>query len=246
MLIGLLAVIALAIVALRGGLHDAWNRASGIVEHVTDVGERRTVRLADGTRVELSVASTFRYPSQFPADSRPVTLIGEAFFVVAKDEQRPFIVTAGPAAVETIGAGFGVRAYPGTNSARVVVDTGIVGVRPEDAEGAPAIPVAAGGLARIARDGAINRSDSVNLAAHLGWRAGRIVLADLPLRSALTEIGRWQRVDLRIQDSIVANRRVTATFASHQTLTEMLDGIALQAGARYERSGGTVTFLLDR
>ena len=77
--------------ALRGRVHDAWNRASGTVEHVTGIGERRTLRLADGTRVELSVATTLRHPAQFPPEGRPVTLIGEAFFAVANDQRRPFI-----------------------------------------------------------------------------------------------------------------------------------------------------------
>ena len=246
MILGSLAATAFVVFALRGGLHDAWNRASGTVEHVTGIGERRTVRLDDGTRVELSVATTVRHPAHFPLERRPVTVIGEAFFDVANDARRPFIVTAGPAAVETTEARFGIRAYPGANAARVVVDSGTVGVRAEDAETAPMIPVEAGALARIARDGAIGRTDSVNPAAYLGWRTGSIVLEDVPLRSALDELARWQRVNLHIGDSVIANRRITATFARHQTLTEMLDGIALQAGARYERSGQTVTFLLER
>ncbi len=246
MIVGGIAFVALLVFAVRGGARDAWNRASGTVEYVTGVGERRTVQLEDGSRIELSVTSTLRHPRHFPADGRPVTLIGEAFFTVTNDATRPFVVTAGPAAAETGGARFGVRAYPGANAAMVVVDSGIVGVRPEQIAPAPTTPILTGNLARVARDGAINRSDSVDLPSHFGWRNGRIVLDDVPLRQALEELARWQTIDVGIGDSVVANRRVTATFASHQTLTEMLDGIALQAGARYERSGRTVIFRLER
>jgi len=172
MIVAVVVAVALVMFALRGQARDAYVRASGTVEHVTRIGERRTIHLDDGTRVELGVASTLRHPAPFPPQTRPVTVIGEAFFAVTKDDRRPFIVTAGPAAIETMGARFGVRAYPGLNTARVVVDSGGVDVRRVNAEGSPTTALGAGQGARIARDGAINRSDSVNLAALLGWRTG--------------------------------------------------------------------------
>ena len=88
--------------------------------------------------------------------------------------------------------------------------------------------------------------ETVNPRRYLGWRTGRIEFNDTYLRDALLDLGRWHDVELTIADSVVANRRVTASFASHQTLTEILDGIALQLGARYDRAGRTITFRLER
>jgi transmembrane sensor len=175
-----------------------------------------------------------------------VVLVGEAFFVVAKDTARPFIVTAGPAAVRGDGAQFDVRAYADENAARIVVDSGEVEVARSAGVGAAWTRLPAKTLARVARDGAVTRRDSITSSDYLGWRTGRIVFNDVPLRAALTELARWQNLDLQIGDSVVANRRVTATFASHQTVTEILDGIALQLGARYDRSGRTVIFRRER
>jgi transmembrane sensor len=242
----LLAVLAAGVAIGRERLGDAWTRGSGLVQVATGIGERRTVRFDEGSRVELSVGSLLRYPKEFSRTSRGVTLVGEGFFVVANDSARPFMVTTGPAVVVAPGGAFGVKAYSGQNTAQVVVDSGVIGVRRAAAPAGSETVLEGGSLARIARDGAINLRDSVDVAHYLEWRRGRIVLDAVPLRGALVEVGRWQNVDLRIGDSVVANRRVTATFASHQTLTEILDGIALQAGARYDRDGRTVTFWLER
>ena len=244
----LMVVLAggVAAIALRERVRDAWDRASGMVEQRTGIGERRTVRLPDGSRVQLGVATTLRYPVEFSTESRNLSLEGEAFFVVANDTARPFAVTAGPAAIRTSGAQFDARAYADENSTRIVVDSGSVEVSRAVGVGGPGTHVTAGSLARVARDGAITRRDSITPSDFLGWRTGRIVLDDLPLRAALSELARWQNLDLQIGDSVVANRRVTATFASHQTVTEILDGIALQLGARYERSGRTIVFRRER
>ena len=235
-----------ASLALRDRVRDAWDRASGMAEQRTDIGERRTVRLPDGSRVQLGVATTLRYATEFPPASRPVALAGEGFFAVAKDTTRPFVVTAGPAAVRATSAQFDVRAYPEENAARIVVDSGEVEVARASGVGGSWTLLPPRSLARVARDGAVTRRDSITPADFLGWRSGRIVFNDVPLRAALTELARWQDLDLQIGDSVVANRRVTATFASHQTVTEILDGIALQLGARYERSGRTIVFRRER
>jgi transmembrane sensor len=239
---GGIAAVAIAAVLLRGPLREAWHRASGIVEQTTGIGERRTVRFDDGSRVELGVRSMIRHPATFPAASRPVTLVGEGYFVVANDSARPFIVTTSSFIAQTTRAAFDVRAYPELISARVVVADGRVTVRSASLAAGREMVLEAGALARLTTSGAITRTDSVDLARYLAWRAGQIILDDVPLRVALIELSRWHDVDLQIGDSVVANRRVTATFASHQTLTEILDVIALQLGARYERAGQTVTF----
>jgi ferric-dicitrate binding protein FerR (iron transport regulator) len=246
-LLGASAVVVAGIAIVDHGRRDAPADAAAVVQRSTRIGERRTIRLSDGTRVELNVGSTLRYPSSFTGGQRAVTLVGEAFFVIANDSLRPFSVSAGPAVIDAAGGAFDVRAYPDAGTAQVVVDSGTARVHRAGSPGdaSPTI-VTARGIARVARDGSITLGAVADLGRYLGWRTGRIVLTDVPLRGALAEISRWQRVELRIGDSVVANRRVTATFASHQTLTEILDGIALQAGAQYDRMGRTITFRRER
>src|SRR5690606_36161251 len=66
----------------------------------------------DGSRVWLNAASTLKYPSRFAAGERAVEIMGEAYFAVAKDKNRPFKVTSKGQKIEVLGTEFNVSAYP--------------------------------------------------------------------------------------------------------------------------------------
>src|SRR5687767_8185504 len=77
LVVGLVAVGAIASLLLQGERGD--DGASGeTVRRTTGIGQRRSVRLDDGTRVELSVQSTVSYPRVFGPEVRALTLTGEA------------------------------------------------------------------------------------------------------------------------------------------------------------------------
>ena len=81
--------------------------------HVLTVprGESFEVVLCDGTEVWLSLASNFVYPTAFIGDERIVTLEGEAYFKVAKDPERPFIVKTKTVQTRVLGTEFNIRSY---------------------------------------------------------------------------------------------------------------------------------------
>lgn len=74
-------------------------------------GQRVEVTLADGTHLWLNARSEFSYPASFNGDKREVHLKGEAFFDVAKDENKKFIVHTGRCEIEVLGTQFNVEAY---------------------------------------------------------------------------------------------------------------------------------------
>ena len=240
-----LVVLTLAAL-LRGPSARLFGGARGVERTVTGVGQRRSITLNDGSRVDLSVATTLLHPGEFPRDARTVTLVGEALFTARMDSARPFIVTAANFRVESSGALFAIRAYPGRPAARVAVSEGSVMIRGLGAGDTIGRVIRAGQVARITRDGGFSRQDSADFDRLTAWREGRIVFSGTPLREALAELGRWQDVELRIADSVVANRRVTAEFTTLQTFTEILDAIALGIGAVYRWQGRVVTFRRER
>ena len=247
LLLILAAVVLLTATVLIGGPSSRlFGSADGAERVVTGIGQRRTVTLRDGSRVDLSVTTTLAHPATFATDRRVVTLSGEAMFTVTSDSVRPFLVNAGLVRIETPGATFAVRTYEGERSARVVVTEGSVRVRALGGSDTTARVVRSGQLARITRGGVFSRRDSADLERLTAWRTGRIVFAGTPLREVLVELGRWQDVELRIADSVVANRRVTAEFTTLQTFTEILDEVALGSGAVYRWQGGVVTFRRER
>ena len=83
------------------------------VEQYADLGSRRSLLLPDGTHVWLNAGSRIHYDSDMlQKDARIITLSGEAFFDVARNKDRPFIIHTSKIAIRVLGTSFNVKAYP--------------------------------------------------------------------------------------------------------------------------------------
>src|SRR5204863_7767682 len=102
-------------------VHRNRRAAAGPVHEIaTRRGQPATLRLPDGTRVDLGVASAIRYAPAYGGRERDVYLEGEAYFEVAPDPKTPFTVYAANAITRDRGTKFGVSAYPGASQVEVV------------------------------------------------------------------------------------------------------------------------------
>jgi transmembrane sensor len=203
----------------------------------TAPGERAAFRLPDGTQVMLGVASTLRYPSAFSGKARDIALEGEAYFDVAHQEERPFIVRAGGLVARDLGTRFTVRSYPEDASARVVVREGRVAIRP--ARGGVEGVVAPGQVGRLdaGRVPAIEQADT---AALFAWTVGRLVFDGTPLRDALPQLGRWFGLEFRLADSALGEVPLSANLRTEPT-PDVLESLAASLGMQQRRQGRTVT-----
>ena len=92
------------------------------------VGQKSIIYLSDGTKVVLNAESSMEFDEDFGNVTREVMLTGEAFFEVAKDANKPFIIKAGEVTTTVLGTSFNVNAYPEMNGVQVAVMTGKVAV----------------------------------------------------------------------------------------------------------------------
>lgn len=81
---------------------------------VVPAGQRAQLTLQDGTSVWLNAQSTLTYPARFSGKTRRVTVSGEAYFDVAKNQKKPFIVSTQDMEMKVLGTQFNVYSYPGT------------------------------------------------------------------------------------------------------------------------------------
>jgi transmembrane sensor len=176
-------------------------------DHSTGVGESRSVTLADGSRVELSAGSAIAL--RFDAGRRGVRLLaGEAWFEVAPDPARPFVVEAAGGTATALGTAFDVALQ--LSGARVAV-------------GEHAVAVASGG-ARVIVDERQETSFEAQAPARApasvaaenvaAWRRGALVVEDRPLGEVLATLGRYRHgAVLCLRPSICA-RRVSGVFST--------------------------------
>lgn len=158
----------------------------------TPAAQRRTLTLIDGTHIELNARTSLQV--EIDGDSRRVRLAaGEAFFVVAHDPSRPFVVETPAGSVRVTGTQFDIRTDSSTDF-RVTVVKGTVQAHPNTTDGrsgAP-LPLTAGDQLSTGPAGVRVRVLSATaLDDALAWRQGQIVFHDVPLREALARFARY-------------------------------------------------------
>ncbi len=180
--------------------------------YATEVGGRAVVPLPDGTRVELNTATLLR--TAVRAKSREVWLDrGEAYFEVAHDRNRPFVVHAGAKTVTVLGTKFSVR----RDSDRVEVAVVEGRVRVTDSRPAPsATPapaltrgeiVIAQGPSTLVTEKSVDR-----VANELSWRQGVIFFDQSTLGDAALEFNRYNRKQITVGDARLAQMRIGGNF----------------------------------
>jgi transmembrane sensor len=203
----LLAGGAVAIAASFGGGLLFLSRP----EHIsTSIGEIRRIPLADGSTAAVNTQSEIAVAMM---KARRIVRVerGEAYFQVAHDRSRPFIVEAGRIRVLAVGTAFSVRRRE--NGADVLVTEGVVEAWADGAEGNTA-RISAGERAFIADNAAIRESkaDSAEVDRALAWRSGRVDLAGESLQHAVGELNRYNKRQLVIADSRLGEERFYGVF----------------------------------
>lgn len=246
------AALALAVGAtlvVRGATHDqAPARVASVAPprvYAAVPGQRAEFRLSEGTRVVLAPGSRLTVPVDYDSLARVVTLEGQAYFDVAHDVTKPFVVRAGDALVHDLGTRFDIRAFRNEAAVRVVVTQGKVQLgrapaagRAMAAESGPRL--VAGDVGRLRSTGAVSITRGVDTARFVAWTKGHLVFNRTPIREALAELSRWYDVDVRLADTSLDDRTLTATLRD-QPLAEVLSLVALSLGADLERMGRTAT-----
>ncbi|MDA8454347.1 FecR domain-containing protein [Acidovorax sp. GBBC 3334] len=176
-------------------------------------GALRSLSLADGSRSTLG--SDTRISVELDRHERHIALQrGEAFFEVAKDASRPFVVQVGARRVVAVGTQFSVRRDG--DKLRVVVTEGTVRLDadPNDGKPQPPVLIAAGGIAVAGPHGVLVRSSTIAEAEQqVDWRSGYLSFTDAPLRDAVAEFNRFNTRPLVLADPQLGELRIGGRFS---------------------------------
>lgn len=185
------ACLLIGLIALMVG----YRPLQGWEVHETRVGQRETVMLSDGSRVELNTDA--RIAIHLTGDTRSVVIErGEAYFDVAKDASRPFVVEAGDSRLVVLGTQFNVRRRE--SDVKILVAEGQVRIESRRDDSAMQPIVATRGVMAVARiDGVIiEQRSELELAADLGWLRGMLIFEHKDLASIAAEFNRYNRIQL--------------------------------------------------
>lgn len=216
--------------------------APAVTAYATGVGEQREVALADGSRVRLNTNS--RIAVTLAGDARRISLDrGEAFFDVAKDPQRPFIVTVADQEVRVVGTAFNILHDDGTVT--VSVARGVVEVRTGRSAGPAATPtrLTVGDRVRHVVGERTVATSKFNPAQAASWQEGRLIFENAPLSEVISQVNRYFVPQIRAQDPAVRALRFSGVIQidDPQAVVDRLTGF-LPINAQQTADG----FMLDR
>ena len=213
------------------------SEASASREYRTAVGQRDSVRLPDGSTVVLAPGSRLVVAAAYGVASRDVELDGAAYFDVKHDAAHPFTVHTASADIRDIGTAFAVKT---SDDGEVAVDVthGIVALRAARSTVAP-VELHAGDRGVLVREAVSVRRGTVT-ADDVAWTRGLLSYRDASLTEVRADVRRWYGIDLRVPDSTLAARTLTASFRG-DSATRVLRVIALALGAELVQQGDTVT-----
>lgn len=175
---------------------------SRYTEVATAIGAIRKLDLADGSTIHMNTNTRLAY--EVGPDERRVRIdSGEAYFEVARDPERPFVVAVGDHTITVVGTAFDVRLSDG--QVRLAVTEGVTRIEPAGTLarllGTEKRDVRAG-TAALFGDGAPVRLEQIKPSAGAGgWRTGRLVYRDRPLAEILADVGRYLHSELKLSDA---------------------------------------------
>ncbi len=237
------AAAAAIIVVVATSIYFYRDRADD--QYVTPLGGLANVPLSDGSNVTLN--TTTKIHLEFTPEKREVRLDrGEAFFVVAKDAGRPFVVRVANKRITAVGTRFSVRRDG--DDVRVEVAEGKVRVQSDvlqhassAGEGAAGTPgdadvlLAPGGIAKTTVDGIILEERKVSdVEDDLTWRQGYLTFHDASLSDVVAQFNRYNSRKLRIADAGTGTIRISGTFRAQNSdafVRMMSEGFGVQASS---------------
>jgi transmembrane sensor len=199
----------------------------------TPLGGQYAITLSDGTKVWLNAMSSLKYPVTFTGDERRVELSGEGYFEVAKNKNRPFLVTVNNSEVKVYGTHFNIMGYTSEANTSVTLLEGSVKVT-NRSYSKMLLP---GQLASFKDDMiAISPADGEQAIA---WKNGNFNFAHERIEVIMRKLSRWFDIDVTYQGKVTPEGFV-GTLPRSTGLAEVLKTLELTGLVHFKVNGRSV------
>ncbi len=233
-----LAIIAASAITLntlirRTGDSDMVTNYSEIS---TELGQLSDVSLPDGSTVFLNSSSRFIRPAEFSGNDRVVQLSGEAYFEIASDPLRPFIIHSKQVITQVLGTRFNVKAYPEEDIISISVVEGIVRISRKNTNPEVWVEIGAGEEYVLNPSTLSEKVRAFSEDKVLGWREGKFVFESSPLQRVLPILSRKFDVEFVLENENINQCQLTAVF-DNENLETILDVISFANDIDYDFQG---------
>jgi ferric-dicitrate binding protein FerR (iron transport regulator) len=205
----------------------------------TPRGGEFKVTLEDGTEVWLNAETKLRYPENFDGNERRVEVIGEAYFKVAHDSNKPFYVVSGKQEVRVYGTEFNVHAYPDETDIYTSLVSGSIALRPIDNNGSE-LMLTPGHQAVFSKTNESAKVRTIDTEIVTSWRSGTFVFEGQNLEQIMKTLSRWYNFDYEFTDKTLARTEFMGSIPKYGKFSEVVDIFNRMGGICLRHNGHKV------
>ncbi|MBX2842588.1 MAG: FecR domain-containing protein [Flammeovirgaceae bacterium] len=207
-------------------------------ERIVPPGKKGSFTLSDGSFIHMNADSRLSFPFRFEGKNREVSMAGEAYFDIERDESRPFIINTEKVKIKVLGTSFNVKAYKGENEVSVSVESGRVLVS-EISENPQQYELT---VNQKLIYNLVSKSFQVvneDLLADLDWRKGILKFNQTSFREIEKTLERWYGIDLIVEDPAIYQKKIRGVH-HNESLKAVLESLEFAFGIKYEIVDKTV------
>jgi ferric-dicitrate binding protein FerR (iron transport regulator) len=186
------------------------------------------VQLRDGSKIWLNTDASLSYPKKFSSSSRDVAITGEAYFEIADDKDKPFVITTAHSNIRVLGTSFNVQA--GIEETSVIVNTGKISVSTEDGFNQEIIE---SGQMAIVNNTELITGLNPNM-NFMAWQSGEFHFDSADLLTVIEDLNTYYKNQLMIDKASKFDCALTGSF-SKAPLMEILETLVLTCGVTIDR-----------
>jgi ferric-dicitrate binding protein FerR (iron transport regulator) len=197
-------------------------------------GEYR-VTLSDGSMVMLNAGSKLSFPTDFRGSERKVYVEGEAFFKVAKNPLKPFIVNVAGNEIKVLGTQFNVSSYPEDEGIQTTLLEGSIRFTNGNGDQVVLKP----DQQVISHHGKLDLQN-VSAEDFNAWTKGEFLFNDVPLSTVMQKLARWYNVEVDVKS--IPQKNLYLKISRKADIDEVLDAIATATDYRLKIKENKIVF----
>lgn len=213
---------------------DEENNATNLM-YVPSGGEYKLV-LCDGTKISVNSDSKIQFPNAFDKDKRQVSLSGEAYFEVARNENQPFEVHTKNAVITVLGTKFNVSSYSKERFEQITLEEGHVSVRYKD----QTFDLLPGMQLYIDTQSNTAKVNDVEANLYSSWKEGLFRFQDMKLDELTQKIERWYNVKFVFENENCKSLRFTGAYARNANFNDFINLIESTTGVIFTRKNDEI------
>jgi len=249
--ISIASVIALLIVSVGTstyfyGYHSATHKmARTNMEVKVPLGTMSHIILPDGTKVTLNGGSKLIYPVAFDGE-RSVTLSGEGFFDVAKDEKNPFFVHSQNLSVKVLGTRFGFKAYDEDKQTVLTLQSGLVSAFPYGSEKGNGIHLKPNQQIIVDNETKEFWRRDVIADEYLTWKDGILTFRNQAIEDIAVILERHFGTKISVLSDNLRHEQYTAQFKHGEGLDEILSKLSFKRAWNFKKANGRIEIISSK